>query len=130
MTKNTDLPPLDYDLIWTNKDAEIEALKQRLDAIEDEQEDTKEELQATLEQLEVERNNNKTLGKELWNVRCILAKRMGEIDMLKMQLADATKNIGKIKKRAQKRLKTVTPTTSDIALGSIQNSKKMKIERK
>ena len=106
MTRYTSPPPLDYGAICTAKDDLIETLNQKVERLEDNLEDKEEELDRTRCDLEMARANRKCLGKELWRVRCVLVKRVNELERLKKLLAVTKRGAGKAR-RARKRTRIV-----------------------
>jgi hypothetical protein len=73
---------------------------------EDNLEDKEEELDRTRCDMEMARANRKCLGKELWRVRCVLAKRVNELERLKKLLAVTKRGAGKAR-RTRKRQRIV-----------------------
>ena len=106
MTRYTSPPPLDYGAICTAKDDLIETLNQKVERLEDNLEDKEEELDRTRCDLEMARANRKCLGKELWRVRCVLVKRVNELERLKELLAVTKRGAGKAR-RTRKRQRIV-----------------------
>lgn len=104
MTRYSSPPPLDYDAICTAKDDLIETLNQKVERLEDTLEDKEEELDRTRCDLEMARANRKCLGKELWRVRCVLVKRVNELERLKKELLAVTKRGARKARRTRKSL--------------------------